>query len=162
PASGGTGGGGTAAAEPGFLQALPRPPDEPRSLFAPPPPPGPPPPDLERPYFLPDPLLDPPQLPPVGWFAGLDLGILTGHVTNQLMTAVQNPATGNADQVGIPSAGLNWTVSPRVEVGYRLPSAFGEFALSYRGLATQGSQSVEGTDVPTRLSSHLDINQIDL
>jgi hypothetical protein len=98
----------------------------------------------------------------VGWFAGLDLGILKGHVKNQLMTAVQNPVTGNADQVGVPSAALNWTVSPRVEVGYRLPSGFGEVALSYRGLATQGSQSVGGTDIPTRLSSHLDINQIDL
>jgi hypothetical protein len=131
-------------------------------LFEPPPPLGPPPPDLERPYFQPDPLLDGPELRPLGWFADLDVGIIKGHVKNQLSTAVQNPVTGNADQVGIPSAGLNWTVSPRVELGYRLPSGFGEIALSYRGLATQGSQLVEGTGGPTRLSSHLDINQIDL
>src|SRR5262249_27912013 len=46
--------------EPQFLKSLPRPPEQPGSLFQPAPAPGPPPPDFER-YFELDPLLDPPQ-----------------------------------------------------------------------------------------------------
>jgi hypothetical protein len=148
--------------EPEVLRFLPRPPDQPASLLAPAPPLAPPPPPPDRPYFQPDRLLDPPELPQPGWFFNLDVGVIKGHVKNQLSTTVQNPATGNADLVGLPSASLDWAISPRLEVGYRLPSGFGGVALSYRFLATQGSGLVDGTDGPTRLSSLLDINQADL
>ena len=36
-------------------------------------------------------------------------------------------------------ATLNWTVSPRFEAGYRLPSGFGEIDVSYRFLLTEGA-----------------------
>jgi hypothetical protein len=151
----------TAAGEPEILRALPRVAETPGSLLAPAPPPGPPPPDAERPYFQPDPLLDTPPLPPPGWFFVVDLDVTKGHVKNQLSTAVANPATGKSDQVGLPSAPLDWAINPRFEAGYRLPSGFGEILLAYRFLATQGSETVEGTDGPARLSSLLDINQVD-
>jgi hypothetical protein len=151
-----------AAGEPEILRSLPQVSDAPRSLFAPAPPTGPLPADPERPYFQRDPLLDPPHLPPPGWFFDLDLDATKAHLKNQLNTAVPNPATGGLDQVGLPAAPLNWAFSPRFEAGYRLPSGFGEFLLSYRFLATQGSEMVQGTDGPARLSSLLDINQVDL
>jgi hypothetical protein len=151
-----------AASEPAILRSLPQVADAPLSLLAPAPPPGPLPPDAERPYFQPDTLLDPQQLPPPGWFFDLDLDATLGHVKNQLSTTVLNPATGKADLVGLPSAPLNWAINPNFEVGYRLPSGFGEILLNYRFLATDGSEMVEGTDGPTRLSSLLDINQADL
>lgn len=151
-----------AAAEPQILRSLPQVSDTPGSLLWPAPPPGPPPQDYERPYFQRDPLLDPPQLPPPGWLFDIDLDALHPHVKNQLNTGVPNPATGNIDQIGLPSAGLNWAISPKFELGYRLPSGFGEFLLSYRFLASDGSEPIEATDGPGRLSSLVDINQIDL
>jgi hypothetical protein len=136
--------------------------DVPASLLAPAPAPGPLPPDAERPYFQRDPLLDPPELPPPGWFFNLEVDPTKAHVKNEISTTVINPATGNMNQVGLPSATLDWSISPRFEAGYRLPSGFGEFVLSYRFLATQGSDSFQNGDGPGQLSSLLDINQVDL
>jgi hypothetical protein len=162
PATGATPQGAGTAWEPEILRSLPQVPDQPASLLAPARPGGPEPPDLERPYFQVDPLLDPPQLPPVEWFFNLEVDPDKGHVKNEISTTVPNPATGKMDLVGLPSATLNWTVSPHFELGYRLPSGFGEILLSYRFLATEGSEAYPLADGPGRLSSQLDINQVDL
>jgi hypothetical protein len=66
------------------------------------------------------------------------------------------------DTVHLPGAELDWTVAPRLEVGYRLPSGFGEFALSYRFFATDGTESILGPDGPAALKSRLDLNVVDL
>jgi hypothetical protein len=176
---------------PEFLKTLPRPPDRPASLYAPAPPLAPPPPDLERPYFQPDPLLDPPVLGEIGWFGRVDIGILKPHLVNELSLPVPVPITSapgiplgvppsvqaspgqnfftppmsiapRSVTVGVDASHLNWTVSPRFEVGYRLPSGFGGISLAYRFLAAQGSDAVIGADGPAVLSSRLDINTADL
>lgn len=180
-----------ATAEPEFLKTLPRPPAQPASLLAPAPPLAPPSPDLEQPYFQPDPLLDPPGLGAIGWFADVDIGILKPHLVNEERLPVTFPTgtppttpgipptvTTSAGQnfisppmaptaplvvnVGVNPSHLNWTVSPRFEVGYRLPSGFGGIALSYRFLTAQGSEGVIGADGPATLSSRLDYNIGDL
>jgi hypothetical protein len=172
---------------PEFLKTFPRPPDQPSSLYAPPPPLGPPPPDLERPYFRPDPLLDPPELGGIGWFGCVDIDILKPHLVNHLSLPVPVPivsppgipvgttpaVTTSQGQnfqsppmasiptsvtVGVDPSHLNWTVSPRFEVGYRLPSGFGGISVAYRFLVAQGSDAVIGADGPAVLSSRLDIN----
>jgi hypothetical protein len=152
----------SAPREPDFLRTLPRPPDEPSSLLAPPSLAGPPPPPLPGPYFEEGPLTDPNRLPVPGWFADLDVGILKPHLKNQLSGSVLNPATGNVDTVGLPAASLDWTVSPHVQVGYRLPSGFGELSAGYRSLGSSGTDFVAGTDGPTQLRSRLDFQIIDL
>ncbi|HZY90369.1 MAG TPA: Lpg1974 family pore-forming outer membrane protein [Gemmataceae bacterium] len=149
------------AAGPDFLLTLPRPPDQPRSLLAPPPPPGPPPPDLERPYFQEDPLLDPPELGLIGWFGRVDVGILKPHLVNQLSQPVTFP-DGTSTTVGVAPSRLDWTVSPRFEVGYRLPSGFGGVSVAYRFMTAQGSESVLGGDGPATLTSRLNVNVGDL
>jgi hypothetical protein len=148
--------------EPNPLPGLPRPPDAPRSLVqeAPATPPftcAP----LPGPYFERDPRLDPPAWPQPGWFAGVDLAVVGPHVKNRLTDMVQ---IGNQmpDTVHLPSAELNWTVSPRIDLGYRLPSGFGEFALAYQTLSTDGSGSVLGPDGVADLKSRLDVNIGDL
>ena len=108
-------------------------------------------------YFQEDPLLDLPQLPAPGWFAGAEASLVGPHVTNQL----KNFVPGRIDQIALPSAQLDWTVSPRFDIGYRLPSGFGEFSLGYRFLTSQGSDSSEQLLGPASLSSMLDINQFD-
>src|SRR5262249_39639997 len=81
---------------------------------------------------------------------------------NDLTDFVQ-AGTRPPDLVGpLGAAGLDWTVSPRVEVGYRLPSGFGGFSVGYRGLATQGvSRADEDAGLATT-KSRVDLNQLDL
>jgi hypothetical protein len=148
----------TADADP--LPGLPHPTDEPYSLFLPPVvQPAPPP--LPGPYFERDPLLDPPPFPPPGWYGDVQLNVLEPHVKNRLVDTVQI-GTRISDTVTLPSAELNWTVSPRFEVGYRLPSGFGSFAIAYRFMDSEGASTVAGTDSPASLHSRLDMQVLDL
>jgi hypothetical protein len=143
------------------LPGLPHPPDQPRSLFQPEPAAWPyacaP---LPGPYFEHDPLLPPAPLPQSGWFAAAEFDVVGVHLRNQ----VNGPATVGArpaDFITLPAASLDWTVAPRLEAGYRLPSAFGEFALSYRFLATQGAETAQVLDGAAALRSRVDFGQID-
>jgi hypothetical protein len=142
------------------LPGLPHPPDVPRSLMAP----APASPyrcaDLPEPYFVHDALLDPPDFPRPGWFLNAEIDIVAPHIIGVQTDTVQIGANA-PDIVALPAAGLAWTVAPRLQVGYRLPSAFGEFALAYRGLSTSGNATTAGLDGTAALHSRLDFNQID-
>jgi hypothetical protein len=106
-------------------------------------------------------LLNPPELPQPGWFANVEAEILKPHLKNKTTNTVQIGAH-NPDTVALPSAALDWTVSPRFEVGYELASGCGEISLAYRFLTTQGNGSVVGADALAALKSRLDLNIIDL
>jgi len=148
-------------AAPNPLQGLPRPPDQPSTMLAPPPaqpysgadpmPPC---------YFEVDPRLDPPWLPP-GWLTSVDATIGVPRVLNRLTGTVQNTVTGNTDVVHTESAAYNATVMPRIEVGYRLPSGYGEIALAYRGLGASGTSQALLLDGLGDLRSRLDIQSVD-
>jgi hypothetical protein len=124
--------------------------------------------DLPGPYFEPDPLLDRSPLPPPGWFANVDLGVVIPHVTNHLVGPVQLGVVGplsaitspSPDTVALSSAGLDWTVFPRIEAGYRLPSGFGAFSVSYRFLDSQGKGTTAGLDGQAALHSRLSLNEL--
>jgi hypothetical protein len=149
------------SSEPQILRSLPKLAEEPRSLLEPAPPPGPPQPPLFGPYFEQDPRLDRPEWSQPGWFADVDLSAMGAHFKNRLNGTVQ-VGDRPPDAVHVPGADLDWTVSPRFEAGYRLPSGFGAFGLSYRFLATQGTAIGPGPDGPAALKSHLDLHIIDL
>jgi hypothetical protein len=103
-----------------------------------------------------DPLLEEQSLPPPGWFAEVDATVGIPHVNNRL---VNSGVTGTlTDVLHVPGAGLDWTVTPRFQVGYRLPHGFGEFSLAYWFLASAGSTNVLGDHV----NSRLDWNELDL
>ncbi|MGO8750807.1 MAG: Lpg1974 family pore-forming outer membrane protein [Thermoguttaceae bacterium] len=155
---------------PNPLPGLPRPPDQPASLLtAPAAEPAYEGVELERPYFERDPLLDPADLPHPGWLFDVEVGIMGSHVTESLG---QPPfPNGNAvpfkTEVAVPMAPLNWTVSPRFELGYRLPSGFGEVDFSYRFLLADGTgllptNPVSNPDAPATLTSHLRMNYGDV
>jgi len=149
------------ASEPQILHALPQLPEEPHSLLAAPQPPGPPPPPLPGPYFEQDPRLDRPEWPQPGWFADLEISPMGPHFKNRLNGTVQIDG-GPVDMVHVAGADMDWTVSPRFEVGYRLPSGFGAIGLSYRFLATDGTSTGLGPDGPAAFKSRLDLHIIDL
>jgi hypothetical protein len=148
------------ASEPQILRALPRIPDEPRALK-----------EAAAPqaaaallpgsYFEEDLRLDPPEWPRPGWFADVDLSAMGAHFKNRLVGSVQVGGSPPST-LHVPGAELDWTLSPRFEGGYRLPSGFGAFGLSYRLLATDGTQAGPGLDGPAAQKSRLDLHIIDL
>jgi hypothetical protein len=148
------------SSEPNPLPGLPRPPDQPKTLYQPAPagvPYGCP--DLECPYFERDPWVDACCMPQPGWLFDLDTDLLGTHVLNQVGNATP-PINGVPN---VPMARLNWALSPKFEGGYRLPSGFGEFDVSYRFLLTEGVGAVAAggsasPDAAAALSSHLDMN----
>ncbi len=154
--------------EPEFLRSLPRPPDQPRSLLQPAPPATPPQPNLER-YFILDPVLDPPPWPKTGWFSSVQIDIIHPHFfANKLVATNANSSgpgvtTSNGRKVNpvLGNARLNWTVAPRVELGYRLPSGFGEFSISDRGFYTDGTGPFSGPAGSFTRTSHLGVNYTD-
>jgi hypothetical protein len=139
-----------------FRNSLPRPPVQPQSLFDPAPPVAPAV-DLERPFFVPDRILDPPQWQRPGWFANVDVAVIKPHVSNDML---ENVTTGLGRQFLVQpgSAHLNWTAAPRLEVGYRLPSGFGEISLSDRYFQTQGTGLVVGPDGLATRTTHFFVN----
>jgi hypothetical protein len=153
--------GGTAGWEPEFLKSLPQPPDQPRSLFAPASPQGPSPPDLER-YFELDPVLDPPewgQRP--GWFADVRVDVIHPHIYfGQFKHSVVTPS-GRSILVAPGAAQQSWTVAPRLEIGYRLPSGFGGFSFSDRFFSTSGTGPFIGPAGATTRTTRLGVNYSD-
>jgi hypothetical protein len=147
--------------EPEFLKTLPQPPDQPRSLFQPPAPPSPRP-DLERPYFQIDPILDSPCIgAKPGWFYDVQFDVIKPHVVTQMSGPVKL-RTGNMVNVGLGGSQLAWTVAPRFEVGYRLPSGFGEIAVSDRFFDSSGSGTFSGPGGVAPKSSRLFANYTDV
>jgi Legionella pneumophila major outer membrane protein precursor len=148
--------------EPGVLPNLPHPPEIPSSLYQQP---APVPPyacaPLPGPYFEKDPLLDPPCLPQPGWFADADLEIVGPHFKDRLVDTVQVDGRP-PDTVHVPGADLDWTVLPRIEVGYRLSSGFGEFLVGYRFFSTDGSAVLPSPDGTAAVRSRLDLNMVDM
>jgi hypothetical protein len=126
------------------------------------PPPQEPPPGVPGPYFEYDRLLDPAALPPVGWFGSAEAHVADPHVRywSNLRGPVLLPG-GLTNIVSVPGANLSWTVVPDLQVGFRLPSGFGEFTLSGQYLASDGSQVLPGPDGPSNVHSRLDLTQID-
>jgi len=71
---------------------------------------------------------------------------------------------GFQDTVQLPAGPLDWTVSPRVELGYRFPQAFGEILVSYRSVVSEGDATLLGFDIAgdSRLRTRLNLNALDL
>jgi hypothetical protein len=125
------------------------PPAEPATEALPPPtpdaPPQPPayvlPPPAWPVYTFPqsDPLLDRPYSAQPGWYTNVEPNVVFVHLRNQLGAPVQNTITGNADFIKFPGNPISPTVSPRFDIGYRLPGGWGGIQLGYRFLNSQGS-----------------------
>ena len=146
--------------QPEFLRSLPHPPDQPRSLFQPASP-ATASPNLEH-YFILDPVLDPPNWPKVGWFTDVQIDIIHPHVFGNQWTAPVTTSAGRTVHVTPGVARLEWTVAPRVELGYRLPTGLGEFSISDRGFYTNGSGPFSGPAGNFTRTSHLGVNYTDM
>jgi hypothetical protein len=117
---------------------------------------------LERPYFQFDPILDPPQWgQQPGWFTDVRLDVIHPHL---FFSQMRHQVVTSAKQRVLVSPGAAqqpWTVAPRLEIGYRLPSGFGAFAFSDRFFSTTGTGPFVGRAGSTTRTSHLGVNYSD-
>jgi hypothetical protein len=88
-----------------------------------------------------------------GWYANVTLGLVKPHLTNRVTSGTPLDPVFPAP-VQLPFPALDWTLSPRFELGYRLADGCGDVRLGYRFLASSG------TDGP--LHSRLDLNMVDI
>jgi hypothetical protein len=88
---------------------------------------------------------------PTAWLVNFDLDIIKPQVKNQIAVTPGIPVVFNYDD--LLSSSLDWTVAPRLEVGYRLPDGQGAFLFGYRYLASEGNETAPGIDVRSRLST---------
>ena len=99
----------------------------------------------------------------LGWFCTAELDYLHARVANGLRGSVT--AGGTTNQLNLPSAGLDWVLSPRIDLGYRMGQGAGEFLVSYRFFSTAGSDTTPDFTVPGNtgfLHSQLNMHIIDL
>ncbi len=110
-------------------------------------------------------LLDRPRAPLPGWFADLEIGLVGPHIRNHLASPViVHTPTPFHDQVQLPTAHLNWTGSPRIDLGYRLADGWGAFVFSYRSVVSEGRALLVGFDPngDAGLRSRLNMNVFDV
>jgi Legionella pneumophila major outer membrane protein precursor len=93
----------------------------------------------------------------------MELEILVPHINNNLNANVA--ATGfEPNLVAIGGAPLDWTASPKLDIGYRFGEGLGSAEFSYRLISTEGREiligwDLDGSDAP--LKTRLDMNVFD-
>jgi len=110
-----------------------------------------------------DPLLDHPAYPPPGFFATIEGQVLFPHIKNRLTAPVAVDGLFT-NLVHLPTAELDNTGCPRIELGYRLPQGFGEFSVAYRSVVTEGGGRLIAFDPVSDglVTSRLNVNTVDL
>jgi hypothetical protein len=106
-----------------------------------------------------DPLLEDLCGAPPGWYGALEASFVRAHVKNRLYANV------GPDLVHLPTAELDWTVSPEFTLGYRFGQASGEVLVSYRLLITDGAGTIDNFDAAgnaAALQSRLNLHLVDV
>jgi hypothetical protein len=113
-------------------------------------------------FIRPDPLLERPEAPMPGPFFNVETTVDFVHLRNQPSIPVVISPT-QTDVIRFPGNRLDDTVTPRFEIGYRLPDGLGDFRLSYRFLVTSGNNDFTNADLgPVSQHGRLDLNVLDL
>ena len=96
-----------------------------------------------------DPYRERPGLP-VGWFGGVDLNVIHPEIDSQVNNSNLGP--GDAfhgtftNGTRLPVGDMNWTVMPKVSVGYRRENGLGEIIASYRFIQSNSSGTLQNFD----------------
>jgi hypothetical protein len=106
------------------------------------------------------PIYGPPSDVPT-FFLGLDLDVVKPVVKDQLHGTVFLP-DGTTSTLNVGRADLPWTVSPRFELGYKLPDSLGEFVLGYRFLVSDGSGTLTSDAGDFGVRTRFNMNLLDL
>ena len=107
-------------------------------------------------------LLERPGIP-VGWFANLELTAANPRISTRQQSGSLLSGTF-ADPIAPQATPLDWTVMPKLTVGYRRPEGLGDLSASYRFLYSQGNQAISpfGTSPSGSGVSRLQLHVLDL
>lgn len=107
-------------------------------------------------------LLERPGIP-VGWFASLELTAANPRISSRQQSGSLLSGTF-ADPVAPQATPLNWTVMPKLTLGYRRPEGLGDLSASYRFLYSQGNDTISpfGTAPSGSGASRLQLHVLDL
>jgi hypothetical protein len=101
------------------------------------------------------------MFPQPGFVASVEAQAIVPHIFHDIVNTAPVGAAAPGS-IAAPVTGFDWTVSPRIEIGYRLPSGFGEFLLNYQYIHTTGSGSTPfGPDGPAEISDKFEFNLAD-
>lgn len=105
-------------------------------------------------------LMPPSQRP--GFFGAIEVSVLAPHIGGRLAGGAS--VLGVPQLVSLPNADLDWTGSPKLEIGYRIPDGGGELIVGYRSVVSEGAGTLFGFDRSGAafLESRLNANLIDL
>ncbi|HEY3966936.1 MAG TPA: hypothetical protein VGM05_20405 [Planctomycetaceae bacterium] len=82
----------------------------------------------------------------VGWFAGVDINVVQPSIHSQAINTSLGPGdpfTGTfTNSTLLPTGEMNWTVMPKIQLGYRRENGLGEFVASYRYVESDGSGTI--------------------
>ncbi|MBS0263517.1 MAG: hypothetical protein JSS02_16370 [Planctomycetes bacterium] len=95
----------------------------------------------------------------VGWFAAVDLNVVRPQISSQVNNSVLGPGDPyngtftNSTQLPFGTGGsasdegsLDWTVMPKISLGYRFENGMGELITSYRGFYSQAGGTIQNFD----------------
>ena len=86
----------------------------------------------------------------MGWFAGVDLYVVHPEIDSQVNNSNLGPGDPfhgtftNATR--LPVGDMNWTVMPKIHVGYRRENGLGEIIASYRYVHSEVSSTLVNFD----------------
>lgn len=81
-----------------------------------------------------------------GWWGSVDVSVIKPHVDSGLSSGSLFANSFPANPVHLPFAPLHWTAAPTVRFGYRPTIGRGGFAVSYRGLTSDGTATIPAFD----------------
>ena len=98
---------------------------------------------------------------PGGLFSSFEIGLVEPQINGRLSASVS--VTGVPRTVSLPFADLDWTGSPRIELGYRFVGG-GSLMAAYRSVVSTGSAELPRFDAfgGAFLRSRIDLNSLDL
>ncbi len=93
-------------------------------------------------------------------FFNWELQFVQPSVSNHLNNTITFP-DGTTKTIALPGVGLDFTVAPKIELGWRLPDRLGEFSFGYRFLIAEGKQTQTADGIETNSRSRFNFNELD-
>jgi len=82
----------------------------------------------------------PAQMP--GWVGNIDVGIVQPYIGSKINSGTDLDGTFPGNPVALPIGALNFTATPRFEIGYRWPEGLGEIRGTYTRIQATGNRTI--------------------
>lgn len=100
----------------------------------------------------------------LGWFADVDATVMLPQVSAHFSSATRLDGVFPGNPVTLSAAKLDWSIMPKLELGYRFEHGLGELRMSYRNISGTGTDPLAGFDTAGlgTLQTNLQVHIVDL